>query len=58
MLCDYCKRRIENGEDYFDMPDATVCEDCIDDYIRDHKMEYTEPTPEKTESWSEWRGEK
>lgn len=42
MLCDYCKRKIESGEDYFDLPDATVCEDCIDDYLRDHRYELEE----------------
>ena len=58
MLCDYCKRKIEEGEEYFDMPDAMVCEDCISDYIRDHRVEYLEPTSEKMESWDEWNGEK
>lgn len=42
MLCDCCKRRLEDGEEYYDMPDAVVCEDCIKDYLIDHKFEYEE----------------
>lgn len=55
MLCDYCKRKIENGEFYYDFMDATICEDCLDDYTRDHVQTYEEEGDprEEPEFWEE-----
>lgn len=42
MLCDYCGRKIENGEDYYEFDDACICEDCVDEYVKDHRVTFEE----------------
>ena len=37
MRCSLCNYRIEIGDVYYDFDDAIVCDECVGDYLRDHK---------------------
>ena len=60
MRCDRCGHRISDGEEYYDFLDECVCEECLDDYLDDHRRICIEEDeiPDREESWEEYRGEK
>ena len=35
--CDNCSETIYEGQKYYDFDGYRVCEDCVDDYIREHR---------------------
>ncbi|WP_139905648.1 hypothetical protein [Clostridium thermarum] len=36
-VCMICNRYILDGESYYDFAGDVVCEDCLNDYVKDHK---------------------
>lgn len=36
-VCDVCGNGIYNGDEYYQFGTDTVCEDCVNDYIREFK---------------------
>lgn len=48
MYCDYCDEKIENGMEYFHLNNLIVCEDCLDDFLKDVRKTY-----EDDEEWAE-----
>lgn len=40
MYCDICEEKIENGYGYFDFDGFIVCEDCIDEYLKENRHDY------------------
>lgn len=48
MYCDECEERIENGMEYFELNDLIICEDCLDEFLRNVRKTY-----EDDEFWAE-----
>ena len=38
--CGQCSREIYNGEGYFTIDDNRICEDCLEEYVKDKIAEY------------------
>jgi hypothetical protein len=36
-ICMVCSRYIVEGESYYDFSGDIVCEDCLSDYVKEHK---------------------
>ena len=54
MVCKYCGNHIDNGEDYYEFEDGIICEDCINDYLRDHSYTAGEEDPrDEPEYWED-----
>ena len=47
ILCDMCKSKIYRedsthyGDDYYELNDMTICEECISDYLKEHKRVFS-----------------
>lgn len=37
-ICMVCNRYIFEGESYYAFTDDVVCEDCLNDYVKEHKI--------------------
>lgn len=48
MYCDYCEEKIENGMEYFELNDLIICEDCLDEFLKNVRKTY-----EDDEIWAE-----
>lgn len=48
MYCDECEERIENGMEYFELNDLIICEDCLDEFLKNVRKTY-----EDDEIWAE-----
>lgn len=42
MYCDYCEEKIENEMEYYEVNDLIVCEDCLDEFLKNVRKTYEE----------------
>lgn len=48
MYCDECDEKILNNMEYYELNDLIICEDCLDDFLKNVRKTY-----EDDEEWEE-----